>query len=86
MDGLATAGMPRLSGTIYKVGTFCQRIVLISILGLVLPDIPTESDAYREGLTEQVWTELKSEGLDCVKRQAEVYRRIYYGGVEHQLR
>jgi len=54
--------------------------------GLVLPDIPTESDAYREGLTEQVWTELKSEGLDCVKRQAEVYRRIYYGGVEHQLR
>jgi len=54
--------------------------------GLVLPDHLSESEVYREGLTEQAWAELKSKGLSCVERQSEVYRRIYYGGVDHALR
>ena len=57
-----------------------------SVAGLVLPGLPSESDDDRDGLTEQVWVELKSLGLQSEERQAEVYRRIYYGGVEHQLR
>lgn len=54
--------------------------------GLVLPDLPCESELYRAGLTEEVWAEMKLKGLNCEVRQAEVYRRIYYGGVAHPLR
>ena len=54
--------------------------------GLVLPDLPCESELYRAGLTEEVWAEMKLKGLNCEERQAEVYRRIYYGGVAHPLR
>jgi len=54
--------------------------------GLVLPDLPPATQLCREGLTEEVWLEMKSKGLGCAEVQADIYRRIYYGGIEHALR
>lgn len=54
--------------------------------GLVLPCPLPPTCQYLEGLTESAWEALKNQGLTKEESQTEVYRRIYSGGVDHQIR
>ncbi|XP_023324524.1 small G protein signaling modulator 2 isoform X2 [Eurytemora carolleeae] len=62
-----------------------MKTVRTHLSGLVLPGFdPSESES--DGLTVEAWTGFKLQGLGSTHIQNKIYRLIYNGGMEHELR
>ncbi|XP_045119752.1 small G protein signaling modulator 1-like isoform X2 [Portunus trituberculatus] len=62
------------------------RTVRTHLAGLVLPSAatPPHVPAWEEGVTEEAWEALHSDG--CLTNQEELLARVYLGGVAHPIR
>ena len=51
------------------------------------PEIPDETELFKEGLTLEVWTDYKKVGkLASKDTQRDILARIYFGGIQNSLR
>ncbi|KAL5276338.1 SGSM2 family protein [Megaselia abdita] len=74
-----------ISRAFYGWLAYCRHLstVRTHLSGLVNGRITPNGDAS-EGLTKDRWLELHEDGI--IKNEEEVYRLVYYGGVQHEIR
>ncbi|XP_055698855.1 small G protein signaling modulator 2-like isoform X2 [Phlebotomus papatasi] len=74
-----------ISRAFYGWLAYCRHLSTVRthlsglVNGRITPDVGTE-----EGLTKSVWEEMNADGV--VSDDTEVYRLVYFGGVEHSIR
>ncbi|XP_055911529.1 small G protein signaling modulator 2 [Eupeodes corollae] len=75
-----------ISRAFYGWLAYCRHLstVRTHLSGLVNGRITPDLGVDEEGLTRARWEELQEDGV--ITNEAEVYRLVYFGGVEHEIR